>query len=107
MGQTGTLPGTKWDLSLGQTEVVSGTNRPFSVECHSKSPLCPVCPWDGWGSSLGRLSLLSPPLVDVASRVVVILRTNDGRRVVGRMFMRLCLSKSLARQEVSDTRPEI
>ena len=49
LGQTGPLPGTNWDPSLGQTglSLLNSTVR---------SPFCPVCPWDGWGSSLGRLS---------------------------------------------------
>ena len=42
LGQMGPLPGTKWDVSLGQTglSVLNST---------VKSLFCPVCPWDGWG----------------------------------------------------------
>ena len=49
LGQTGPLPGTNWDLSLGQTGL-------FLFNSTVKSPFCPVCPWTGGGSSLGQLS---------------------------------------------------
>ena len=49
LGQTGPLAGTKWDPSLGQT-------GGFLFNSTVKSPFCPVCPWDGWGIVLGRLS---------------------------------------------------
>ena len=45
----GPLPGTKWDPSLGQTGLSLFNST-------VKSPFCPVCPWTGGGSSLGRLS---------------------------------------------------
>ena len=59
----GTLSGTnqsrpwdKQDLSLGQTEIIPGTNRPLSVELHSQIATwsclslgrVEVRPWDGW-----------------------------------------------------------
>ena len=54
--QTGTVPwtngarpGTNWDPSLGQT-------GRFLLNSTVKSPFCRVCPWDRWGSCLGRLS---------------------------------------------------
>ena len=34
---------------------VSGKNRRFSVEFHSKSPFGPACPWDGWGFVPGTI----------------------------------------------------
>ena len=49
MGQMGPLPGTKWDPSLSQTSLSLFNST-------VKSPFCPVCPWDGGGSSPGRLS---------------------------------------------------
>ena len=42
LGQTGPLPGTNWDPSLGQSGLVL-------VNSTVKSPFCSVCPWDGWG----------------------------------------------------------
>ena len=60
----GTVSGTNGTPSLGQTGPhpwdklgpVPGTNRPSCVYFHGKLPFCPVCPWDGWGVVLGRLS---------------------------------------------------
>ena len=49
LGQRGPLPGTNSDPSLGQTGL-------FLLNSTVKALFCPVCPWDGWGSSLGRLS---------------------------------------------------
>ena len=48
LGQTGPLPGTNWDPSLGQT-------GRFLLNSTVKSPFCPVCPWDGWGFVLGTI----------------------------------------------------
>ena len=42
LGQTGPLPGTKLDPSLGQTGLSLFNST-------VKSPFCPVCPWDGGG----------------------------------------------------------
>ena len=47
-GQTGPLPGTNWDPSLGQTGL-------FLFDSTVKSPFCPVCPWDVWGFVLGTI----------------------------------------------------
>ena len=41
LGQTGPVPGTNRDPSLGQT-------GHFLLNSTVESPLCPVCPWDGW-----------------------------------------------------------
>ena len=49
MGQMGPFPGTNRAPSLGQT-------GRFLLKSTVKSLFCPVCPWNGWGSSLGRLS---------------------------------------------------
>ena len=48
LGQTGPLPGTNWDLSLGQAGF-------FLFKSTVKSPFCPVCPWDGWGFVPGTI----------------------------------------------------
>ena len=42
LGQTGPLPGTNWDPSLGQTGL-------FLFNSTVTSPFCPVCAWDGCG----------------------------------------------------------
>ena len=47
-GQTGPLPGTNWDPSLGQTGL-------FLFDSTVKPPFCPVCPWDGWGFVPGTI----------------------------------------------------
>ena len=44
-----TVPRTNQDPSLGQT-------GRFLLNSTVKSSFCPVCSWDVWGSSLGRLS---------------------------------------------------
>ena len=54
LGQTGPLPGKNWDPSLGQTSR-------FLLNSTVRSPFCPLCPWDGCGSSLGRLSRKGHP----------------------------------------------
>ena len=48
LGQTGPVPGTNWDPSLGQTGL-------FLFNATVKSPFCPVCPWDGWGFVPGTI----------------------------------------------------
>ena len=48
LGQTGPLPGTYWDLSLGQAGL-------FLFNSTVESPFCPVCPWDGWGFVPGTI----------------------------------------------------
>ena len=48
LGQTGPLPGTNWDPSLGQTGLSLFNST-------VKSPFCPVCPWDGWGFVPGTI----------------------------------------------------
>ena len=48
LGQTGPLPGTNWDPSLGQTGL-------SLLNSTVKSPFCPVCPWDGWGFGPGTI----------------------------------------------------
>ena len=45
---------TNWDLSLGQTGLVLFNST-------VKPPVCPVCPWDGWGFVLIGFVLLRPP----------------------------------------------
>ena len=48
LGQTGPLPGTNWDPSLGQTGL-------FLLNSTVKAVFCPVCPWDGWGFVPGTI----------------------------------------------------
>ena len=48
LGQTGPLPGTNRDPSLGQT---GRSLFNYTV----KSPFCPVYPWDGWGFVPGTI----------------------------------------------------
>ena len=48
LGQTGPLPGTKWDPSLGQTGLSLFNST-------VKSLFCPVCPWDGRGFVPGTI----------------------------------------------------
>ena len=50
MGQTGPVPGTNRDSSLGQTGRFLSN---FTV----KSPFRPVCFWDRWGFQEGKRSL--------------------------------------------------
>ena len=50
------LPWANGTHSWDKPEPVPGTNRPFSVEFHSKIAICPVCPWHGSRFVLGRLS---------------------------------------------------
>ena len=53
LGQTGPLPGTNWDPSLGQTGL-------FLLNSTVKPPFCPVCPWDGWGFVPGTIAPQGP-----------------------------------------------
>ena len=48
LGQTGPLPGTNWDPSLGQTGL-------FLFNSTVNVLFCPVCPWDGWGFVPGTI----------------------------------------------------
>ena len=55
-GTNRNLPWDKQDPFLGQTGTHARDKLAVFFLFSSTAPFCPVCPWDRWGLSLGRLS---------------------------------------------------
>ena len=55
-GTNQTHPWDKRDLSLGIIDTVPSQTGRLLLNCTGTCSVCSVCPWDGWGSSLGQVS---------------------------------------------------